>query len=118
LGHQRLQGELRGLGHRVGASTIRRILKRLGIPPAPLRREHTTWRRLLSTPASTMLASDFFHVDRALTLQRLYVFFAVGLESRYVHVLGITANRTGHGPPSRPATSSWTSATGPSSSGS
>ncbi|MGC9668504.1 integrase core domain-containing protein [Planosporangium sp. 12N6] len=94
-GYQRVQGELLGLGHRVGASAIRRILKRLGIPPARVRRDLTTWRRFLRTQASTMLACDFFHVDCALTLQRLYIFFAIEVGSRYVRILGITTNPDG-----------------------
>ncbi len=94
-GYQRIQGELRGLGHRISASTIRRILKRLGIPPAPVRRDHTTWRRFLASQAATMLACDFFHVDCALTLQRLYVFFALEIGSRYMHILGVTSNPDG-----------------------
>jgi putative transposase len=49
----------------------RRILKRLGIPPAPARHHRTTWRRFLTSQASTMLACDFFHVDCALTVHRL-----------------------------------------------
>jgi putative transposase len=109
-GYRRVQGELLKLGHRVGASTIRRILKRHRIPPAPLRRTDTSWRQFLRTQATSMLAIDFFHVDCAVTLRRLYVLFVLEVGDRYLHVLGVTGHPDGPGRPSRPVTSSWTSA--------
>ena len=94
-GYQRIHGELLKVGRRVGASTIRRVLKNLRIPPAPTRADHTTWRQFLRAQAATMLACDFFHVDCAITVQRIYVFFVIEINTRYLHILGTTTNPDG-----------------------
>jgi putative transposase len=72
-GYQRIQGELLKLGYHVSASTVRRILKALRIPPAPKRRTDMSWRRFLHAQAATMLTPtslDFVHLRFGLSRSR------------------------------------------------
>ena len=82
-------------GHRVGASPVRRILKRHRIPPAPVRHIDASGRQFLRTRAAGMLAVDFFHVNCARTLRRRYVLFVLEVGDRYLHILGVPGHPDG-----------------------
>ena len=92
-GYRRIHGELARLGITIAASTVWSILKAEGLEPSP-RRTAETWTTFLRTQAAGILACDFFTVD-TVSLRRLYVFFFIELDTRRVHLAGITPNPTG-----------------------
>ena len=82
------------LGYEVGRSTIRDVLKRRRVPPAPIRAQQgTSWRTFLRHYQQQMLACDFFTVE-TVWLKTLYVLFFIELGSRRVQVAGCTDQPT------------------------
>jgi putative transposase len=92
-GDQRIQGQLLHLGVRVSATASRSTLRRHGLEPAP-RSTAGTWRTFLRQQAAGIIACDFFTVD-TVWLRRLYVLFFIELDTRRVHLAGVTANPNG-----------------------
>src|SRR5260370_10627498 len=90
LGFEKLQGERLKLGYDIGISTVRDVLARHHIPPAPERdRSRSNWRTFLNHYRTQMLACDFFVVETAF-LQTLYVLFFIELGTRRVYLAGCT----------------------------
>jgi putative transposase len=89
-GYQRIQGELQQLGMQVSATAIHATLRRHGLDPAP-RPMATSWPAFLRQQAAGIVARDFFTVD-TVWLRRLYVLFFIELDTRRVHLTGVTAN--------------------------
>jgi hypothetical protein len=99
LGHEnrswgcvRIQGELRKLGIWVSATSVRRVLRRHHLGPAP--RGGPSWAEFLRAQAAGILATDFLAVDKVF-FQRLYVLFVIELRTRKVHILGVTRHPSG-----------------------
>lgn len=89
----RIQGELRKLGVRVGATTIRSLLRRSGFGPAP-RRGGPSWAEFLRVQAKGIVACDFFTVE-TVWLRTLYVLFFIDHGTRRVRLAGVTPNPDG-----------------------
>jgi hypothetical protein len=92
-GYGKIEGELRKLGCEVSQTTIRDILRRHNIQPAPVRNGSIGWRTLFAHYKDQLLACDFFTVETT-WLKTLYVLFYIEIGSRRVHLAGVTANPT------------------------
>ena len=91
-GYTRIQGALKNVGHRVGRSTIARILKAHGLAPVPER--PTSWQTFLRAHRDVIAAADFFTTEvwtwRGLVT--VYTVFVIHLASRRVQIMGSTAH--------------------------
>jgi transposase InsO family protein len=92
-GHRRICGELRKLGFAISPTSVRRLLARSGLEPAP-RRGGPSWREFLQAQAAGIIACDFFTIETIL-LRRFYVLFFIAHTSRRVWFAGCTTNPTG-----------------------
>jgi putative transposase len=92
-GYERIVGELAGVGVRVSATTVAKILRQAGVSPAGAR-ARLSWREFVRAHADSIIACDFFTVE-TLWLGRLYVLFFLELSNRRVHFAGCTANPDG-----------------------
>ncbi len=107
-GYSKIHGELLKLGYSIGRSTVRDILKRHGVPPAPQRtKQGSSWRTFLSHYADQMLACDFFTVETA-WLKTLYVLFFIEVGTRRVYFAGCSAHPTAEWVTQQARQISWT----------
>lgn len=91
-GYIRIKGELAKLGVGVAANTIKAILARKGLGPAP--RRGPSWSEFLRAQADGILACDFFTVETAF-LRTLYVLFFIEVGTRRIHITSATRNPDG-----------------------
>ena len=86
----RIKGELQSLGLVVSATTIRTILRRAGLGPAP-RRDGPSWRQFLRAQAQGIVACVFFTVETVF-LNTLYVLVFMHLQTRRILGFRVSAN--------------------------
>lgn len=94
-GYYRIEGELKKLGFDVSLTTVRNVLSRSGIVPAPVRYGSIGWKTMMNHYKEQLLCCDFFVVE-SLFLKTYYVLFFLEIGTRRVHLAGVTANPDGH----------------------
>jgi len=96
-GYRRIQGALANLGHAIDPITVRNILRRYHLEPAPQRRKGgMSWSQFLKLHWDVLAATDFFTVEVATWhgLVTYYVLVVMELATRRVHIAGITPHPT------------------------
>jgi putative transposase len=96
-GYRRIQGALGNLGHHIDKLTVRNILRRHHMEPAPQRRKGGMgWVQFLKMHWEVLAATDFFTVEVATWhgLVTYYVLVVMKLATRQVHIAGITPQPT------------------------
>jgi len=91
-GYSRIQGALKNLNHCVARSTVAKVLKDNGIPPAPGR--PSSWRTFMRAHWGAIAGADFFTTEvwTARGLVSYYTLFVLDLKSRRVEIVGSTRN--------------------------
>ena len=93
-GYSKLHGELLKLGFHLGRTTVKDVLTRHRVPPAPIRAKHrSSWRTFLRHYQGELLACDFFTVE-TVWLKTIYVLFFIEIGTRRVHLAGCTSQPT------------------------
>jgi hypothetical protein len=92
-GYFRIVGECGKLGVAVSATSVRNVLRRRRLLPAP-RTSGPSWSQFLRVQAAGSLACDFFHVD-TIAFRGLYALFFIDLERPKVFSAGVTAHPVG-----------------------
>src|SRR2546428_6946792 len=96
-GYRRIQGALANLGHHIDKLTVRNLLRRHHLEPAPQRRKGgMSWSQFLKLHWDVLAATDFFTVEVATWhgLVTYHVFVVMELATRRVHIAGITPHPT------------------------
>ena len=96
-GYDRIQGALTNIGYIIAPNTVKNILERHGIEPAPEREKRISWKSFLKVHWDVMAATDFFTVEvwTPRGLVTYYVLFVIHLSTRSVHIAGVTTAPNG-----------------------